>query len=240
MPFILGVDFHGNPVEWEPEKDRQNMLVLSGKHGVGKTILADSLMLQALEEQYTVIRFDYADKPLPSPIVCSTDYEDKTETLDVLDRTIAEVERRGKYRKTHDSEGETNPRPLMLVFEDLNRLMQSDDKYYVREVSRRLNDIARRIHGLHVFMLFVSTVYKSDSPMDWKKILADSGHVHLGYSPIEPCILPSNSEYASHLLMQMADHDLQLKPGQGFFEDRFGGMKPIQPMQEVQKGTDNA
>lgn len=239
MPFTLGVDLHGSPVEWEPEKN-QNTLTLTGRHGAGKTMLADSLMLQALEEQHAVVRFDYADRPLPSPLVCSADYADKDETLDVLDRTIAEVERRGAYHRTHDSEGPANPRPLMLVFEDLDRLMQSDDKCYLRAVGRRLDGIAREIHGLHVYMLFVSTEYPTGGPMDWMRILADSGHVHLGYSPIEPYVLPSNREYAVQLLTRMACHDFQLDPGQGFFEDRFGGMKPIQPVHKIQKGTDNA
>lgn len=95
MSFILGDDIHGLPVEWRTEEGNQNMLTISGNHGSGKTMLADSIMLQALAAQYAVIRFDFEGKPLPSPIVSQVDYEAKAETLEVLDRTVAEIRRRG-------------------------------------------------------------------------------------------------------------------------------------------------
>ena len=67
MSFILGDDIHGLSVEWRPEEGNQNMLTISGNHGSGKTMLADSIMLQALSAQYAVIRFDFEGKPLPPP-----------------------------------------------------------------------------------------------------------------------------------------------------------------------------
>lgn len=240
MSFILGDDIHGLSVEWRPEEGNQNMLTISGNHGSGKTMLADSIMLQALSAQYAVIRFDFEGKPLPSPIVSQVDYEAKTETLEVLDRTVAEIRRRGTCLEKHGVEGEPTPRPLLLVFEDLDTLMDSDDRFYLRSVEERLQEIKHGITGLHVYLVLVASTFPTDDHTQLKNLITHSGHVHLGYSPIENYILPSNREQASQLLTRLANHNFQLLPGQGFYEDRFGELKPIQQTHPLEGGNHNA
>lgn len=240
MTFILGEDNHGVPVGWWAGEGNQNVLAVSGEHDSGKTMLADSIMLQALVRQYAVIRFDLKDKPLPSPIVSPVDYEDKIETLNVLDRTIAEIKRRGTYREKHGVEGEPTPRPLLLVFEDLDSLMESDDRLYLRELNERLQEIRGGIIGMRVYLVLVSTTFPTDGQVQWKNIVSHSGHVHLGYSPIEEYVLPSNREQASQILTRMADHSFRLRPGQGFYEDRFGELKPIMKTHDLEGGNRNA
>lgn len=240
MSFILGDDTNGLPVEWWAGEGNQNVLTISGGPGSGKTMLADSIMLQALMRQYAVIRFDFKDKPLPSPIVSPVDYGEKAETLEVLDRTIAEIKRRGTCRETHGVEGEPTPRPLLLVFEDLDTLMDSDDQFYLRGVEERLQEIKHGITGLHVYLVLVASTFPTDDHAQLKNIITHSGHVHLGYSPIENYILPSNREQASQLLTRLANHNFQLLPGQGFYEDRFGELKPIQQTHPLEGGNHNA
>lgn len=159
MSFILGDDIHGLPVEWRTEEGNQNMLTISGNHGSGKTMLADSIMLQALSAQYAVIRFDFEGKPLPSPIVSQVDYEAKAETLEVLDRTVAEIRRRGTCIEKHGVEGEPTPRPLLLVFEDLDTLVETEDRYYLRAVEERLREVETGISGLRVYLMLVSSTF---------------------------------------------------------------------------------
>lgn len=240
MSFILGDNAHGLPVEWWAGEGNQNVLTVSGGHGSGKTMLADSIMLQALVRQYAVIRFDFKDKPLPSPIVSPVDYEDRIETLEVLDRTIAEINRRGTCREKTGVEGEPKPRPLLLVFEDLDRLMESDDRFYLRELDKRLQEIRGGIIGLRVYLVLVSTVFPADGKSLSRNLVSHSGHVHLGYSPIEDYILPSNRERASQILTRMSDHNFQLKPGQGFYEDRYGELQPIMKTHDLEGGNHNA
>lgn len=240
MSFILGDDTNGLPVEWWAGEGNQNVLTISGGSGSGKTMLADSIMLQALMRQYAVIRFDFKDKPLPSPIVSPVDYGEKAETLEVLDRTIAEIKRRGTYRETHGVEGEPTPRPLLLVFEELDTLMDSNDRFYLRSVEERLQEIKHGITGMHVYLVLVASTFPMDGHAPLKNIVTHSGHVHLGYSPIENYILPSNREQASQLLTRLANHNFQLLPGQGFYEDRFGELKPIQQTHPLEGGNHNA
>lgn len=240
MSFILGDDTNGLPVEWWAGEGNQNVLTISGGSGSGKTMLADSIMLQALTRQYAVIRFDFKDKPLPSPIVSPVDYGEKAETLEVLDRTIAEIKRRGTYRETYGVEGNPEPRPLLLVFEDLDTLMDSDDRFYLRSVEERLQEIKHGITGLHVYLVLVASTFPTDDHTQLKNLITHSGHVHLGYSPIENYILPSNREQASQLLTRLANHNFQLLPGQGFYEDRFGELKPIQQTHPLEGGNHNA
>lgn len=222
MSFILGDDIHGLPVEWRTEEGNQNMLTISGNHGSGKTMLADSIMLQALAAQYAVIRFDFEGKPLPSPIVSQVDYEAKAETLEVLDRTVAEIRRRGTCIEKHGVEGEPTPRPLLLVFEE------------------RLREVETGISGLRVYLMLVSSTFPMEEHSLLKNVISHSGHVHLGYSPIEEYVLPSNREQASHLITRLAYHSFQLLPGQGFYEDRFGALKPISQPHAFEGGNHNA
>lgn len=238
MSFTLGTDMQGRPVNWNADRGCQNTLTINGSHGSGKTMLADSLIAQAVADGDAVIRFDNGDAPLPSPLVTPVAWSDRTGVLDVLDRSIAEMERRTEYRKAHGVEGVPEPRPLMLVFEDMYGVMRSDDKFYAREIGKRLNVMVRGVRGLRVYMVLVSLTFDTDTPMALGKVLSESGHVQLGFSPIESYVLPSNRELAGRLLTGMADHDFHLPPGHGFFEDRFGGLQTFR--NNIRQGGNNA
>lgn len=94
--------------------------------------------------------------------------------------------------------------------------------------------------GLRVYLALVSSTFPMEEHSLLKNVISHSGHVHLGYSPIEEYVLPSNREQASHLITRLANHSFQLLPGQGFYEDRFGALKPISQPHAFEGGNHNA
>ena len=118
--------------------------------------------------------------------------------------------------------------------------METEDRYYLRAVEERLREVETGISGLRVYLALVSSTFPMGEHSLLKNVISHSGHVHLGYSPIEEYVLPSNREQASHLITRLADHSFQLLPGQGFYEDRFGALKPISQPHAFEGGNHNA
>lgn len=118
--------------------------------------------------------------------------------------------------------------------------METEDRYYLRAVEERLREVETGISGLRVYLVLVSSTFPMEEHSLLKNVISHSGHVHLGYSLIEKYVLPSNREQASHLITRLADHSFQLLPGQGFYEDRFGALKPISQPHAFEGGNHNA
>ncbi|MBT1162761.1 hypothetical protein [Bifidobacterium sp. SO1] len=233
MEFNLGEDQKKNPINWDTTATP--LLTITGRTAAGKSILLDRILQNAADAGMT-ITYMGLPRPLPSPTIMTGSYEKVQETIDLLERAVAEQQRR-----IHGTPSDL--RPLLFAFDDFDlifngRIEHDEPVGDYQTISRLIEQLIRNASTSNTIIVIVGQCLNNHTIGHGLKTLfrKNGAHAHLSIGPVTSLIDSTGHEYASMLINQ-EQFDMPHMFGWGVFESASGAISQLRCPIQVRKAA---
>lgn len=224
MEINLGEDQKKQPVNWDTETTP--LLTITGRTGAGKSVLMSKIVEDAQQANMT-ITYMGLPYPLPSPTIMTCEYERTAQVLDILERAIAEQERRR-------TQPDQDYRPLLFVFDDFDLIFNQqinnngEPEGTGQTISKLICQLIRNAAHTNMLIIFIGQRLNTHTiGRQLKNLLRSAGaHAHLSIGPITSLIDDQSHEYAS-ILINQEQFDMPHMFGWGVFETVSGTLTQL-------------